>query len=65
LNYGDKLEGEIGERFFNDSIKTLQKLEIDRKIEQLNAKFKAEDDLEKRKELTKQISALLMKKKKL
>lgn len=65
LNYGDKLEGEIGERFFNDSIKTLQKLDIDRKIEQLNAKFKAEDDLEKRKELTKQISALLMKKKKL
>ena len=65
LNYGDKLEGEIGERFFNDSIKTLQKLDIDRKIEQLNAAFKAEDDVEKRKELTKQIASLVLKKKKL
>ena len=65
LNYGDKLEGDVGERFFNDSIKTLQKLDIDRKIERLTAECRNEDDLEKRKVMTKQISELVMKKKKL
>lgn len=65
LNYGDKLDGEIGERFFNDSVKTLKKLEIDRKLESLNQAFKQEDDIERRKEITKQISDLVLKKKKL
>ena len=65
LNYGDKLEGEIGERFFNDSVKTLQKLDIDRKIEKLNEAFKAEDNVENRKKITQEISSLVLKKKKL
>lgn len=65
LNYGEKLEGEVGERYFNDSVKMLEKLSIDRKIEVLNAAFKAEDDLEKRKQITKELSELLLRKKKL
>jgi DNA primase len=65
LNYGDKLDGEIGERFFNDSIKTLQKLDIDRKIEECNEQLKQEDDVEKRKQITMQIATLVLKKKKL
>lgn len=65
LNYGDKLEGEIGERFFNDSVKTLQKLDIDKKIEKLNEAFKAEDNLENRKKITQEIASLVIKKKKL
>ena len=65
LNYGDKLEGEIGERFFNDSVKTLQKLDIDRKIEKLNEAFAAEDNVENRKKITQEISSLVLKKKKL
>lgn len=65
LNYGDKLEGEIGERFFLDSVKTLQKLDIDRKIEKLSKEFNEEDDLEKRKKITRELSSLVVKKKKL
>ena len=65
LNYGDKLDGEIGERFFNDSVKTLQKLDIDRKIDKLNEAFKAEDNVENRKKITQEIASLVLKKKRL
>ena len=31
LNYGDKLAGEVGEKFFTDSVKTLKKQDYERK----------------------------------
>lgn len=64
LNYGDKLSGEIGERFFVDSVKTLKKQDIERKIELLTKAYEQEQDVEKRKSLAKDL-ALLVKKKKL
>ena len=65
LNYEDKLSGEVGERFFFDSIKALQKQDLERKIESMNAAYRDETDVEKRKALAKEISALLVKNKKL
>ena len=63
LNYGDKLAGEVGEKFFTDSVKTLKKQDYERKIERLNAAYREEQDVEKRKALAKEISELVMKNK--
>ena len=63
LNYGDKLSGEIGERFFVDSVKTLKKQDIERKIELLTKAYEQEQDVEKRKSLAKDLALLVTKKK--
>ncbi len=65
LNYEDKLSGEVGEKFFADSVKILQKQDLERKIESMNALYRDETDAEKRKALAKQISELILKNKKL
>ena len=65
LNYEDKLSGEVGEKFFLDSVKILQKQDLERKIESMNLAYRDETDAEKRKELAKQISELISKNKKL
>jgi DNA primase len=65
LNYGDKLAGEVGERFFKDSVRTLQKQDIEQKIERLNAEYREEQNVERRKELAKEIALLVIKNKKL
>lgn len=65
LNYEDKLSGEVGEKFFLDSVKILQKQDLERKIESMNLAYRDETDAEKRKELAKQISELILKNKKL
>ena len=65
LNYGDKLTGEVAERFFFDSIKTLKLQMIDEAIAECNALYMKETDLEKRKEISKTLQALVAQKKEL
>ncbi len=63
LNYGDKLIGEVAERFFFDSVKTLRLEMIDKAIADCNAEYAAESELEKRREISKTLQALLLKRK--
>ncbi len=65
LNYGDKLSGEIAEQFFKDSVKTLKLEMMDDAIAECNARYVKETDLEKRKEISKTLQALVLKKKEL
>ncbi len=62
LNYGDKLSGEVAEKFFQDSVKTLQLEMIERSINECNAEYLQERDLEKRKEISQTLQALVAKK---
>ena len=57
--------GEIAERFFADSVKTLERESIEREIARLNAAFVAEADEAKRREITKQIGACIQKRNRL
>ena len=65
LNYGDKLTGEIAEQFFKDSVKTLKLEMVEEAIAQCNAQYVKETDLEKRKEISKTLQALVSKQKEL
>ncbi len=65
LNYGDKLVGEIAERFFLDSVKTLQMESLERAIAECNEKYLQETNLEKRKEISKTLQMLVLKQKEL
>ena len=65
LNYEDKLAGEVGEKFFLDSVKTLEKQDLERKMDRLQKACSEETDLKKRNEMLKELSALLAKKNKL
>ena len=65
LNYGDKLTGEIAEQFFKDSVKTLKLEMVDEAIAECNARYVKETDLEKRKEISKTLHALVLKQKEL
>lgn len=56
LNYGDKLSGEIAERFFSDSVKTLEREKIGEKIREYTRLFSEERDTEKRKEIARKIN---------
>ena len=53
LNYEDKLAGEVGEKFFIDSVRTLEKQDLERKIERLQKACGEETDVEKRKKMMK------------
>lgn len=55
LNYGDKLSGEIAERFFSDSVKTLEREKIGEKIREYTKLFSEERDTEKRKEIARKL----------
>lgn len=65
LNYGDKLSGETAERFFNDSVRTLQIQAIDGQIAECNAEYEKETDTEKRKEISRRLFELIQKQKNL
>ena len=63
LNYGDKLSGEVAERFFKDSVRTLKLENIERAIAECNAEYVKESNVEKRKEISKTLQALVLKQK--
>ena len=55
LNYGDKLSGPVAERFFRDSVRTLEEENLRGRIEQYKRLFETERDAEKRKEIAREI----------
>ena len=61
LNYGDKLQGEVAERFFNDSLKTLKREAIEEEIARLNQAYGKATEEEERKEIAKQLSVCVQK----
>lgn len=61
LNYGDKLSGEIAERFFKDSVNTLLRECVEMEIARLNAEYASASDEEARKAIAKKISEKIRK----
>ncbi len=61
LNYGDKLTGEVAERFFLDSVNTLQKEAIEEEISRLNGEYAQATQEEERKKIAKQLSECIKK----
>jgi DNA primase len=51
LSYGDKLTGEIAERFFLDSVSAIEREDVEREIATLNESYAKETDENKRKEI--------------
>lgn len=58
FNYEDRLSGEVGQRFFEDCVKTLQLEQIDRQIAEYTAGLKEQADMAKRKEIMLKIAEL-------
>ncbi len=56
LNYEDKLTGSVAERFFFDSLKSLQQESLETEIAHLNELYREESDDEKRKEIAGRIA---------
>ena len=61
LNYGDKLVGDVAERFFNDSLKTLKKEAIEEEIAKLNQAYASATEESERKEIARQLSVCVQK----
>ena len=62
LNYGDKLTGEVAEKFFADSVKTLKREAIEAEIAALNAAYAQSSDVSERKEIAKKLQNCIIKK---
>ena len=61
LNYGDKLVGDVAERFFNDSLKTLKKEAIEEEIAKLNQAYANATEESERREIARQLSVCIQK----
>lgn len=61
LNYEDKLSGEIASRFFSDSVRSLQRVAIEKEIARYNELYGAETDEEKKKEMAREIARCVKK----
>ena len=61
LNYGDKLSGDVAERFFQDSVKTLKSEAIEEEIAKLNAAYAKAAEESERKEIAKKLSVCVQK----
>ena len=61
LNYGDKLSGEVAEKFFADSLKTLKGEAIEEEIAKLNAQYSKSSDEKERKEIAKKLGVCVQK----
>jgi DNA primase len=62
LNYGEKLTGEIAERFFADSVKTLQLEMIEREIAKLNEEYAQATEEDKRKNIAQKLGDCIKRK---
>ena len=56
LNYGEKLTGEVAERFFEDSIKSLRLEKVEREIAECNAAYEKATEETERREIAKKLS---------
>ncbi|MBO5412164.1 MAG: DNA primase [Clostridia bacterium] len=61
LNYGEKLTDEKAERFFKDSVRTLEREALNVKMTDLHTQFNHSQDETERKAITKQISEIVKK----
>ena len=61
LNGGERLTGVSAERFFADSVKTLELAVLQREVQALQAAISAETDAVRRKELSEKLNACLLK----
>ncbi len=57
FSYGDKLTGEIAEKFFFDSVSTIESEDIEREIAQLNEAYATETGEERKKEIAQRLVA--------
>lgn len=64
LNYQDKLTGEVAERFFLDSVKTLEREAVEKEIARLNEQYTKETDDESRKEIARKLLVCMKKRNK-
>ena len=58
LNYDDNLESKVSEKFFGDSVATLEKEAVQAKIKALSEKFSAATDIKERQKIAAEIGAL-------
>ncbi len=65
LNYGEKLSGNIAERFFLDSVKTLKQDDLERKIADCNEAYTKAETEEERREIAKKLGEYIRRKKNL
>ena len=56
MNYGEKLTGEVAERFFEDSIKSLRLEKVEREIAECNAAYEKATEETERREIAKKLS---------
>ncbi|MBQ8876241.1 MAG: DNA primase [Clostridia bacterium] len=61
LNYGDKLTGEVAERFFTDSVKTLRLEAVEEEVAKCNAEYAAATEESVRREIAKKLGELIQK----
>ena len=61
LNYEDKLSGEIASRFFSDSVRSLQRVAIEKEIARYNELYGVETDEENKKEMAREIARCVKK----
>ncbi len=62
FNYGDKLSGEVAERFFKDSVRILRLEGLEEKIAECNDRYTKETNEAARKEIARELSALVREK---
>ena len=58
LNYEDELESRVSEKFFADSVATLEKEAVQAKIKALSEKFSAATELKERQQIAAEIGDL-------
>ncbi len=56
LNYEDKLSGAVAQRFFEGSVRAIERAEVEKEITRLNERYANETDAEKRKEIARELS---------
>ena len=64
LNYGEKLTGAIAEKFFADSVQTLQKQAIEDEIAALNEAYEKATEEEERKKIAQRLGECIREKNK-
>ncbi len=56
LNYEDKLSGEVAKRFFEDSVRSIERAAVEKAIAELNERYAKATDEETRKEIARELS---------
>lgn len=65
LNYGDKLSGDVAERFFTDSVKTLRLEAVEDEVAKCNAEYAKATEENERRAIAKKLSELIQKRNRL